>query len=123
MSLIEELQAIGQDITREVHGEDVTLFDAAGDISVEIADAVVTIDVPTATRDTGPVEYTGTLRLAATHHVAATAALTASVRGQTWDVITVGDVYAGTFRAEIGRLDEVHTNEFDLKQEQATWHE
>ena len=121
MSLIEELQTIGSDVIRDLHGEAVTLRDQAGDISAEISDAVVSLDPPAVARDSGPAERDGLLRLAATHHAAAKASLTATIRGETWDILTVGEVYAGAFRVEIGRVDEDHSNQFGLDQKQAGW--
>lgn len=118
---IQDLHTVSQDITRDMHAEAVTLYDGTGVISVEISDAVVSLDTPSITRDDGPAEYTAVIRLAATHHATAVTSQTALVRGQTWDIVSVGDVYAGAFRVELSRLDANHTNRFDLSQQQGEW--
>lgn len=122
MSLIEDINKVSHAATRLLHGETVTLH-TADDISTEILDAVVTLPVPVATRDSGPVEHEGTVRLAASWLAAAQAAHTITVRGETWDILTVGRVYADSFRMEINRTDQDDPNIFDLNDEQAVWHD
>lgn len=121
MNITDKIHTAGRDSQRVIRGEAVTLHTAAGDISAEISDAVVTLPVPAVSRDAGPVEHDGVIRLAAAHHAAAVASHTVTVRGRTWDILTVGNIYAGTFRVEISRVDETHPNLFDLNQEQAEW--
>lgn len=122
MNAVEQIHASGRRRQRLLRGEPVILRDGLGEISAEISDAVVTVESPAAVRDSGPVEYTGILRIAAEHHEAASRSLTAEARGwNDWNILSVGAVYAGTFRVEISRLDDTHSNQFDLNQDQAEW--
>ncbi|MCA9063417.1 MAG: hypothetical protein KDA96_10170 [Planctomycetaceae bacterium] len=121
MNQTESCHAAARSAQRVLRGETVLLRDPAGDISVEIPDAVVSLTSPAVTRGAGPVERSGTLRVAAEHHAAAKSAHTVTVRGELWSVLTVGDLYAGEFTVEFGRGDLAHTNLFDLQDVQAVW--
>lgn len=124
MSIVSDAAGIALQATRRLHGEAVTLYDSAGVISVEIPDAIATIDnAGVGGLGDGPADRRGVLRLAATHRAAALASLTASVRGQTWHVLAVGEVFGDSFRVELGGDEEVKTNLFDLSGQQAVWHE
>lgn len=120
MSLISAGHSVVHEVTRLLYGETVT-FHNASDISTEISDAVVTLPPVVVTHDDGPAEHEGTVRLVAAHHVAARAARTITVRDSQWHVLAVSDIYAGTFRIEIARIDRNHPNQFDLKEQQAEW--
>jgi hypothetical protein len=120
-SLIEDAHSVAHQITRELHGEEVTLLASVGGTSTVIANAVVSLRPPAVTRDDGPVERDGTVRLAATHYDTAKAANRITLRGETWDIVSVGDKWADMFRLEVSLLDTTHPNLFDLSQEQPTW--
>lgn len=120
MSLISAAHSVVHEVTRLLHGETITLH-TASDISVEISDAVVSLPAVVVTHDDGPAERDGTLRLAAEHHADAKAAKTVTVRGSQWHILTVGDVYADSFRCEIALIDADHSNRFDLQEQQAEW--
>lgn len=121
MNIAEQIHSAGRQAQRVIRGESVVLRDPDGDISAEISDAVVTLPPVVVTHDDGPAEHEGTVRLVAAHHVAAKAARTITVRGSQWHVLTVSDIYAGTFRIEIARIDRDHPNQFDLKERQPQW--
>jgi hypothetical protein len=120
MNIAEQIHSAGRQAQRIIRGESVTLHNAS-DISTEISDAVVTLPPVVVTHDDGPAEHEGTVRLVAAHHVAARAARTITVRDSQWHVLAVSDIYAGTFRIEIARIDRNHPNQFDLKEQQAEW--
>lgn len=122
-SIVANAAAAMQSASRLLHGETITLHDRDGVSDTEIADAVVSVSQPQVTIDGGKAEYNGVLRLAAEHRPAALTCNTVTARGQTWHILSVGDVYADSFRVEITREDQVHTNIFDLNDVQTEWGE
>ena len=110
-------------VSKMLRGEVVTLRDPALNILAEISDAIVTLNPVSVSRDSGPGERTGTLRLDATHHAHAVASHTCLVRDQQFDVLAVGRIHAGRFRVEIGRQDQEHPNICDINGTQAVWGE
>lgn len=124
LTILPAIHAITQQVTRTLRGEAITLHDRDGDISTEISDAVVSVSPPIGVGiDAGKAEYSGALRLAATHRAAALTCNTVTVRGDVWHVLSVGRVHGDSFRVEIGRTDEQHSNKFDFNDQQAVWHE
>lgn len=126
MSLVDSLLQVSAKVTRRIHGESIVLKNAVGDVSATIPDAIVSIDNGGAGDiGSGPATETGVLRLAENYRTAATASLTATVRGREWNIVHVGDVVGGLFRAEIRRneseADSKHSNLFDLDGTQAVW--
>jgi hypothetical protein len=120
MSIAEQIHRLARNVQTVLRSETVTLV--AADISTEISDVVVSLAPPAASRDGGPVQREGALRLPAAHHAAFKAAHKVTVRGHVWDILTVDDAtYAGRFRVEISRIDQDHSNHFDLSQEQGRW--
>ncbi len=120
-ALMTRVHAATHSVTRVLRGEAVTLHNPALVVLVEITDAVVTLDPVTVSRASGPAERTGVLRLAATHHANAVATHTCIVRNETWDVLSVGDVFSDSFRVQISRRDQDHPNIFDINDNQAVW--
>ena len=120
-SLIEDLHTIVQETERVLHGEAITLRGPALNILAEISDAIVTLDPVSVGRDGGSGERTGVLRLASTHHANAVASHTCLVRGVEFDVLSVGKIFAGRFRVEIGKQDQDHPNITDINGTQAVW--
>lgn len=124
MSVVSDIAGVAAQVTRGLHGEAITLRDEAGVISAEITDAVCTLDNASVGQiGDGPGDHRGVLRLSAAHRPAALLSLTASVRGQTWHVVSVGEVFGDSFRVELRRDEELKTNLFDLEGNQAVWNE
>jgi hypothetical protein len=119
MSLVNDILTIGTEVARNLHGESVELFNANGDSSAEITDAIVSLD-SAVMGDAGsePADQNGVIRLAATHHAAAVAAQSVEYQGRRWYIGHVGDVKGGLFRVEIARNEARvggnHTNLIDL---------
>jgi len=116
------MHALVDSTTRELAGESITLHGVDGVTATVVSDAVVGINPPVGVSiNTGKAEYTGVLRLAADHRAAALTSNTVTVRGNSWHVLSVGEVYADSFRVEIAREDQVHSNKFDINDQQALW--
>lgn len=124
MSIVSEAASIAHEVTRTLHGETVVLKNNAGSTVATIEDVVVSID-PAAVPGAGDdmPDKSGVLRLAATHRTNALASFTATVRGIEFQIVHVGEIFAGMFRVEIvSRKDQnSHTNRFDLNGRQIPW--
>ena len=88
-----------------------------------ITDAMVSLEEASVTRASGPVQRLGTLWLKSSYLARATRAQTATIRGEVWDVVSVGEVVNGSFFVSLSRRDADHTNTFDMNDQQAVWHQ
>ena len=122
-ALMARVHVASHAVSQQLRGEAVTLLNSAAGILAEISDAVVTLDPVTPGWASGPAERTGTLRLESAHHADAVAAHTVTVRGESFDVLTVGIVHAGRFRVAIGKRDQDTPNIADINGTQAVWHQ
>lgn len=119
--ILQRIHPITRSVTRTLRGETVTLRDSAGATLDEITDAIVRLDPPIVTRDSGPAERTGTVRLKEAYHANAVLGHTIIVRGDTFDVLSVGLIYAGEFTVIIGVQEDDHPNITDINGVQAVW--
>jgi|GEM_PF-2930470 len=122
MSVVSNAAAISFSVTRSLHGESVTLKNAAG-VGTAITDAVVSLDQPAVTAGDGPMPRTGVLRLEESRRALALQSMTAVVRGIDFQIVSVGEVFGGMFRVEITTRNDQnsHTNMFDLHGRQIPW--
>jgi hypothetical protein len=127
MSITSRISAATQKITRKLRAESVTVTDAAGVTTNLIDDdrkpeAVVSLD-PISVGDfgSGPGRWQGHLRLPASRRALLLTCLTAVIRDQTWNIVGVGEVLGDSFRVELRRDEQNHTNLSDLEDNQAVW--
>lgn len=124
MSIGERIHRTHDRIHRRLKGEAVQLLDAEGEIiSAEILDALVSLRPAVVAHGSGPAEHEGVLRLVEANYADAKNSHLVRVRGNVWHILTVGDIYGGRFRVEIGRVDRRHSNQFDLSETQSLWDE
>ena len=110
-------------VSKMLRGEQIVLRDPSATVLATITDSVVTLDPVAVSRADGPAERSGVIRLSSEHHANAVASHTCLVRGETFDVLSVGKVYGSRFRVEIGKADQDHPNIFDINDTQAVWSE
>jgi hypothetical protein len=128
VSLISDVLAVSFEVTQSLRGESVTLRNAAGTITLEITDAVVSIE-PATVGDPGqePAKQFGVIRLPVANRTAALSSTTALVRGADFYLVDVGEDLGGFFRCEIStnadQTDGRQTNLVDLDGNHAVWNE
>lgn len=120
-----ELHAIGRQVQRGVmRGEAVIVMTVTNDITVshDVDDVIVSID-PAGVGDygTGPAKHQARLSFAETHRDLLLTCVLATVRGEEWHVVAVGDVYGGEFTVELRRDEQIFTNIRDMDDDQAVW--
>jgi hypothetical protein len=127
MSITSRISAATQKVTRKLRAESVTVTDAAAVTTNLIDDdrkpeAVVSLD-PISVGDfgSGPGRWQGHLRLPASRRALLLTCLTAVIRGQTWNIVGVGEVVGDSFRVELRRDEDTHTNYSTLDDQQAVW--
>lgn len=127
MSIASRISSATQKITRKLRAESVTVTDRDGVTTNLIDDdrkpeAVVSLD-PISVGDfgSGSGRWQGHLRLPASRRALLLTCLTAVVREQTWNIVGVGDVVGDSFRVELRRNEQNHSNYSDLEDQQAVW--
>lgn len=127
MSITSRISAVTQKITRRLRAETVTVTDRDGVTTNLIDDdrkpeAVVSLD-PISVGDfgSGAGRWQGHLRLPASRRALLLTCLTAVIRGQTWNIVGVGEVLGDSFRVDLRRDEMTHTNYSDLEGAQAVW--
>jgi hypothetical protein len=122
VSLVSDIQAVSSAAVRSLHGETVVLSDSLAATVATVTDAVASIE-PASVGGVGdgPAQHSAVLRLAGTHRASALASVTVTLRGMTWHIVSVGEVYGDSVRVELRRNESGHTNEFTLDEEQALY--
>lgn len=121
MSIVSEAAAICHQVTRSLHGESVTVTDRDG-LTTVINDAVVTLETASVGDfGSGAARWNGVIRFKASRHTLLTACNLVETRGHVWNIVAVEDPFGDSFRAEIRRDEQNHTNLSDLEDNQAVW--
>ena len=121
MSLVSEILSVSSEITRQLHGESITVTDRDGQTQT-ITDAVVTIETPSVGEyGAGSARWSGSVLLADSWHAFVSNANLATVRGDVWNIVVVGQPFGGEIRIELRRDEQNHTNMTDLSNSQAVW--
>lgn len=114
MSIISRIHEVTNRVTRALRGESVTVTSRSGQ-STNIADAVVMLERISA-GDFGSEKATqqGTLRLAVSRRGLLLTCDRATVRGQQWEIVHVGEAHGDVFIVDVRRDDPNYTNLQDL---------
>lgn len=121
MSIVSQAAAICHEVTRSLHGESVTVTDRDGAETV-ITDAVVTLETASVGDfGSGAARWNGVIRFKASRHTLLKECNLVETRGHVWNIVAVEDPFSDSFRAEIRRDEQNHTNLSDLADNQAVW--
>lgn len=122
MSIVSEAAALCHEVTRSLHGESVTVTNRDG-IEHELEDeAVVTIETASVGDfGSGAARWNGVIRFKASRHTLLKECNLVETRGHVWNIVAVEDPFGDSFRAEIRRDEQNHTNLSDLEDQQAVW--
>lgn len=127
LTVLSNVMTTARKLTRRLRGESITVTQTDG-TTTTIEDAVVHVDDATVGMPgEGPASGHAVLRLNPSQRTLLLQCVKATVRGQEWDIVHVGDVHAGAFRVELGfdadRDTKLQSNMFDISGNQAVWHD
>ncbi len=127
LTVLSNVMTTARKLTRRLRGESITAATPNG-TTTTIDDAVVKVDdASVGPPGSGPASGQAVLRLDPELRSLLLTCVTATVRGQVYDIVHVGDVHAGSFRVELrfdaDRDNKPHSNLFDISGNQAVWHD
>ena len=126
LTVLSNVMTTARKLTRRLRGESITVTTTTG-TTTTIEDAVVKVeDATVGLPNEGPAAGQAVLRLDPSQRTLLLTCVTATVRGQVYDIVHVGDAYAGAFRVELrfdaDRDTKLQSNMFDISGNQAVWH-